>query len=216
MTERKRSLPSAGDRNAAPGSREWAIAVRLDILGSLHESDSSAERLERLVALFQQHAGWQQVEGPDGRPFPSYEAFCAARTLDGGLGYQTAVIDRIIRERHDAQGKAQHATRLGDHGTNQHTRGVDSVKSSEKGGNSQDYLIARLARDAPEELERLKRGDYKSAREAALAAGIVKPRVSVEPTVAGLLRVACAHLSAQQRRELVEGLIAAADAGDES
>jgi hypothetical protein len=44
-----------------------------------------------------------------------------------------------------------------------------------KHGNDATYLTSRIARDAPEVLERMKAGEFKSARAAAIEAGIVKP-----------------------------------------
>ena len=41
--------------------------------------------------------------------------------------------------------------------------------------NSQERILRRLARDAPEILERVKAGEFKSARAAAIEAGIIKP-----------------------------------------
>jgi hypothetical protein len=55
---------------------------------------------------------------------------------------------------------------------------VDIVKSTE-GGNSQRYLLQRLARDAPDTLERVKSGEIKSARAAAIEAGIITPFPSI-------------------------------------
>jgi hypothetical protein len=43
-------------------------------------------------------------------------------------------------------------------------------------GTSTDYLTARIARDRPDILERMKTGAYKSVRAAAIDAGIVKQR----------------------------------------
>ena len=63
---------------------------------------------------------------------------------------------------------------LAKHGTNQHTPGGDNVTSQTK-GNSAPYLVARLKRDAPAIAERLAAGEFRSARAAAIEAGIVKP-----------------------------------------
>jgi hypothetical protein len=41
-------------------------------------------------------------------------------------------------------------------------------------GNKADYLTARIARDRPDVLERMKAGEFPSVRQAAIAAGIVK------------------------------------------
>ena len=44
-----------------------------------------------------------------------------------------------------------------------------------QGGTSQSYLLRRIARDRPDILERVKSGEFKSARAAAIEAGIIKP-----------------------------------------
>ncbi len=41
-------------------------------------------------------------------------------------------------------------------------------------GNRSDYLVARMARDRPDILERMKAGEFASVREAAREAGIIK------------------------------------------
>jgi hypothetical protein len=55
----------------------------------------------------------------------------------------------------------------------------DNVTFTER-GNSQAYLLQRLARDAPETLERVKSGEIKSARAAAIEAGIITPFPSLQ------------------------------------
>jgi hypothetical protein len=58
---------------------------------------------------------------------------------------------------------------------------VDVVMSgSRELGNSQAYLLRRLARDAPNVLERVKTGEIKSARAAAIEAGIIIPFPSLQ------------------------------------
>jgi hypothetical protein len=51
-------------------------------------------------------------------------------------------------------------------------------KPQVKGGNKQKYLIARIARDRPDVLERMKKGEFLSVQAAAIEAGIVKPKDS--------------------------------------
>ena len=81
-----------------------------------------------------------------------------------------------IVERLKAQelARADGVAPLAEHGTNQHTAGGDNVTSSKR-GNSADYLVAKLKRDAPAYAERLAAGEYRSARAAAIAAGLVVP-----------------------------------------
>ena len=45
-----------------------------------------------------------------------------------------------------------------------------------KAGNRSDYLVARMARDRPDILERMKAGEFTSVREAAREAGIRDPK----------------------------------------
>jgi hypothetical protein len=54
------------------------------------------------------------------------------------------------------------------------------MSGSRKLGNSQSYLLRRLARDAPDVLERVKTGEIKSARAAAIEAGIITPSPSLQ------------------------------------
>jgi hypothetical protein len=53
-------------------------------------------------------------------------------------------------------------------------RPLDNVKKSD-GGNSADYLAARVKRDRPDIAVRVEAGEFRSMRAAALEAGIVKP-----------------------------------------
>ncbi len=58
---------------------------------------------------------------------------------------------------------------------------ADVIRTVSKGewGNSADYLTARIARDGPDILERMKAGGFTSVRAAAIEAGIVKKTVSI-------------------------------------
>jgi hypothetical protein len=47
-----------------------------------------------------------------------------------------------------------------------------------KGGNRNRYLSARIARDRPDVLERMQKGEFLSVQAAAVEAGIVKLKVS--------------------------------------
>lgn len=84
---------------------------------------------------------------------------------------------------------AAQAQPLAQHGANQHTETEAEELASpspQYKGTTQTYLLRRLARDAPEILERVKAGEFKSARAAAIEAGIIKPvptvRLVPDPT----------------------------------
>jgi hypothetical protein len=63
-----------------------------------------------------------------------------------------------------------------------------------RGSTSASYLVRRLKRDAPEVAEALARGEYKSARAAAVAAGIVRV-----PTALEIIQKAYLKLSLSER-----------------
>ena len=81
-----------------------------------------------------------------------------------------------MAEVHKTQPLAAHGE-IGN-GRKDESRG-DNVNSTFS-GNSQSYLLRRLARDAPEVLERIKSGEIKSARAAAIEAGIIIPFPSLQ------------------------------------
>jgi hypothetical protein len=66
---------------------------------------------------------------------------------------------------------------------------------------SRSSLLRRLARDAPDVLDAFERGEHKSARAAAIAAGILKP-----PTPLADLRRAWKKASAEQRATFRESI----------
>jgi len=89
---------------------------------------------------------------------------------------------------------------------------VDNVHlkpANQLNSNSQERILRRLARDAPEILERVKAGEFKSARAAAIEAGIIKPIPTVR-LVDDLNKVAASitkHLTNDQRIQLAELLL---------
>ena len=76
-----------------------------------------------------------------------------------------------------SEAQAQEAKELGKHGGD-HMPGdrkqVDDVNLLSQGGTQASYLTSRIKRDHPEILERMKAGEFKSVRQAAIEAGIVK------------------------------------------
>lgn len=79
-----------------------------------------------------------------------------------------------------------------------------------RGSNNATYIQARLRRDHPEIAEELEQGKHRSARAAAIAAGIIRPVPTVR-LVDDPQRVADAirrHLSPEQIIKLAEALLA--------
>jgi hypothetical protein len=73
-----------------------------------------------------------------------------------------------------------------------------SFRADEHSSTSAERLVRRLKRDRPDIAEALGRGEYPSARSAAIAAGIVKV-----PTRRELAQKAVARLTPSEQRALV-------------
>jgi hypothetical protein len=104
-----------------------------------------------------------------------------------------------------AQPLAQHGE-IGN-GRADESRGDDGT--STRGSNSQAYLLRRLARDAPEILDRVKAGEFKSARAAAIEAGIIKPvpTVRLVDDPARVAKMIQKHWRKDQITNLIEALL---------
>lgn len=199
-TLRVEHLDEIGDENAPAGSRAWAAALRLRIWSLIRDAESSATHLRRSIEAMESHAGYRVLDGPDGEPFASFEAFCTAPT-PWGLGYDAGVLRRIIHERESAQARAAVAEPLANPGGDRKSpeyQGSDTTLI----GRGADYLTARIARDRPDILERMKSGEFRSVRQAAMEAGIVKSTITLPADVTGAARVLRRHFD-------VDALIAA-------
>ena len=89
----------------------------------------------------------------------------------------TKADDLVAAALADAASRAQP---LAAHGANQHSEPDVRTEPPKHRGETQAYLLRRLARDAPEVMERVKTGEIKSARAAAIEAGIIIPFPSLQ------------------------------------
>lgn len=186
-----------GSLDAPPGSERWAIAVKVEIQCALDSRDFDVSRLQRWISLMREHEGWKTLLDANGKPFDSYEAFSVA-PRPFGLGYATADIDHIIAERKTAERLAREAKPLRKPGPPKGSRNAAKLARESKplnkakaaknnvadsniisgarnrltGSENPKYLTARIARDRPDILERMKAGEFKSVRQAAIEAGI--------------------------------------------
>jgi hypothetical protein len=185
-------LDDRGDQDAEPGSRPWAIHVRGELHACLSDFEEDHRRLEVLLTSMRARQGWARLEDAAGKAFQSFEAFCVERR-PFGLGYKPEAIDQIVAER-KARTAEQRATRarantlLDNAGPptkeEKEERESNLVVNKITGGSTNaDYLTARIARDAPEVLERMRAGEFRSVRQAAITAGIVKVPTPYEVAV---------------------------------
>jgi hypothetical protein len=84
--------------------------------------------------------------------------------------------------------KAMTASEAGRAGGRGNKKASDNVTSFiDDRGNTASYLVRRLKRDNPDVAQALARGEYKSARAAGIATGIVKVPTALE-VAAGIVR----------------------------
>jgi hypothetical protein len=191
------TIGEVGNLSAPPGSRDWAVAVRLKIQAGLSSTLSDAASLSGWLRMMERHNGYKQLPDANGQTFPSYRAFCEAKQ-PWGLGYAPDAIERLLAERMTPSDRAHRPLTLLDNPgpatAEERESIVDIINNRESGGGtSADYLTARIARDRPDILEDMKAGKYPSVRAAALQAGIVKARVSVPLDPVGAAAVLARH-----------------------
>lgn len=200
---RTSTLGDVGSIDAPPGSRDWAVAVRLDIQATLNDVRGEAEHLDAMLGLLRQHEGWRKLTNGKRQLFASYEAFCL-EPQPYGLGYRTEDIDRIIGERRRANAQTLAANPAvgpaAAHG-GARAKGEQGDNVPLPRGNSASGIVRRLKRDHPEIAAALANGEYRSARAAGIAAGFVKVQTPLEKA-----RAAVARLSAEERATLVAEL----------
>lgn len=198
--------PGIGRESAPVGSKAWAERLRLGMQGAVSEINSLPKHFQFYVELVTQHQAWLLMNKPDGSFFTTFEEFCEHRQ-PWGLGRPWADLRRYVLAAcggdeakvaaltTTAGAAPSHAEAVKD----QAVKGVKGFVS--KGTNvaphtekrksyaDNEYLAARIARDAPEVHEKMKAGGYPSVRAAALDAGIVKLPDPVKRAVSALKKV---------------------------
>jgi hypothetical protein len=196
------SDPGGGVVNAPIGSEAWAQRVRLEMQAIVKDLAKAPERFAGYIELCQAHRAWALMNKRDGSKFTGLEEFCEYPE-PWGLGRPWKVIKPYLVALHGKAAVAAQVAPLAPVGAPLGSRNnpvgraantqpeqdetgsnVDDVNISSsaepKGGNSTEYLAARIKRDAPEVAEALGRGEYSSVRQAAIAAGVVKPKTPLQ------------------------------------
>ena len=146
---------------------------------------TTREQVRNWVRALREENNFQKLTNARGERFLAWEDFC--RTPPPyGFGMSAEEVDVLIDSKPLAQQMANDPVvkKLGERGNHEGKNqfSTDEVRLSdnqtskvENRGGSAEYLVRRLKRDAPAIAEALGRGEYKSARAAGIAAGIVKP-----------------------------------------
>ena len=167
----------------AANDEELAKIMRLKYPAACGNLERDAGFFSRMVEGVREYDAWKVIG------FASFEDFCKAE-----LGKTLCEVEQIVSgvrvlqatgrtapitpaEAIAAAPKIQTLTDAGKKG-GRGKKAPDNVRGFN--GNSQDYLAARINRDHPEIAERVKAGEFKSIRAAAIVAGIVKVKTPLE------------------------------------
>jgi hypothetical protein len=154
-----------------PGSVDWAerISNRLQ-LATDSLSRATVHDLQKCI-----HQIWQADPHPwdvwpKNKPFRTPDDYFRAVT-----GHPWKALQQIIREMGSEQSDllTRMNTDLARAQVKHRKQGAHHKNVKMKPGQTADYLLRRLARDHPVILERYERGEFKSVRAAAIAAGII-------------------------------------------
>ena len=213
-TETIRADIGLGDWQAPQGTEEWAKAVRLRMLSVVKSLPLYPNSMRELVESMREHQGWKVLRRADGKIFRTFEEFCAHPQPHGlgkpwreikpfvqaALGGNAAVV-AAVTTRAEAAPTLSDAGKLGGRPKKDCVPREDKAADNTKRlryGTDPEYLAARIARDAPQVLEDMKAGKFKSVRAAAKAAGIVK-----DPDVVTVAARAVAAVPTHRLAELV-------------
>lgn len=128
---------------------------------------------EQILDDIKSEKTWERY--PPEKPYGSLDALLKAEI---GLNTDQSMSELQTRTVLSAKQVAPALSHGGDRKTNQ-TNQVDNYKVEKvKGGTSAEYLTSKIARDRPDILERMKAGEFRSVRQAAIEAGIVKPKAT--------------------------------------
>lgn len=153
-------LDELGDPHAPVGSRLWAMYVGNEIRKAYYDNKQTGIKLVELCELFEKNEGWRPLG------FSTMADFTKQKLQTSIEQFRQTLNERLAQ-------RAAAAPELGKHGGD---RTVQGDNCNLDRGNDADYLTARIRRDRPDIYAKMTAGEYRSARAAAIDAGIVKPQ----------------------------------------
>lgn len=189
----------------------WTV-VR-EVISSTTTGVDVMSALPGLVERLLDEEAWREFDAPSPIGPVKYETFRQfVEAKPAGLGSRLGQLKALCGDRHDLAERVQRLydeeiqplAMPGELGRGRKKR-VDQVNSSAQGGNSRDYVIARLERDDPQLAQQVKRGEI-TATAAARQKGWRKPQITVASpgSIAAALR---RHLDPDDIAQLVRLLL---------
>lgn len=150
-----------------------------DLRGALHDGESGLMYVPRLLRKVLETEAWRERFDTKTRSRVAFSGFVQFVTTPAteGLGATVDLIDRIVGTDDPDLLRLLHEAKKVGRGSRTDLRLGEESTPSQKGENS-SLTARRLAVDAPEEYEAVKRGE-KSIHAAALSAGIRRRRIPV-------------------------------------
>ena len=190
------SLDEPADLKAEKGSLVWARGVARKIRFEAKKLDSEVDVVQGWIEVAAEHEVWRLLG------YVSLDSFLVSEA-----DISQSVIDAICRAKKGTTVKEAIENPLPPADQNEHPRNPAGRKGKESAddvsrlghGNSADYLLRRMARDAPGVLNAYAEGEYPSVRQAAIAAGIVRV-----PTPVDIIKREWGKATEEQRREVME------------
>ena len=165
-------LDEVGDRTAPKGSRPWAIWLLGVTKLTRDELERDSSSLKELLERLHKHEAWKALG------VPSFDMLCTTQlrlSSDEVAAIQTSgkhqTLGIVLAKAQHARAQAVEVRRGGDQRSD-NTK-PDNVRI-DSGGNGSEYLLRRLAKTAPDFLDRYEAGEFKSVRAASIAAGHIK------------------------------------------
>ena len=211
------ALDAIGNKNAPVGSSEWCVSMHRQAMSHIDDAKTRVSWMRLDLKLIRDKQYFAKLKDKAGNAFADWADYCQY-PRPWGLGFSVEVAEAIIAEddgnklittikEEVAAQRMATVEPLAKHGNqpgemNSRNR-VDNIKSVDdtKGGTSADYLAARIKRDRPDIAEAVERGEYRSIRQAAIAAGIVKQNTPLD-TLRRAWRKASEEERAQFRDEI--------------
>ena len=212
-----------GKSDAPMGSLEWAKWVRGQMVSQYRDKKFACTGVRGYVQLASDKELHKILIRADGEHFESLEEFLST-PRPYGIGMKGGDLEEIRRDA--VVELAVTKEPLQPHGGCRNPEGNNQWKSSDdkslgqidndkqdqpksKGGTSAEYLTRRIARDRPDIHQRMIAGEFSSVRQAAIEAGIVKPRESISVPSRDVAKAAATlrkHCDPEFLRALVEVL----------
>jgi hypothetical protein len=150
-----------------PRSREYAIQTMRSLKRFLESKSFDAQHVEKELGLIIEHKHWEVCGFKNLDAYLQAEVGTGLKQLRSRLAQDLAADPTVAAARPANSGRPKREGKV-----------ANSYLA--KGSTSAARIVAKLKRDAPEIAKALARGEFKSARAAAIAAGMIKVKTPLD------------------------------------